>query len=163
MDFDTIRPFISGLIGAAVASWLTIKLAGRFPHSKDANKQRASVEDELMTLRYANIAAGIGFGIGMMFYIGGFLDRHDWRGLGIGGGLMVFLPILIIIGRNLHGGVQGIKNGFLAFSISTKTPAWLLFLFMGLMLAGGLFAAISFISKTNNAEQAGTCDAEEAV
>jgi hypothetical protein len=122
MDFDTIRPLVSGLIGATIAGWLAVKLAGRLPYAKNATKQRALLDEERLTIRYANLGAGIGLGIGLMFYFGGFLDRHDWRGIGVGGGLMGLLPFLVIVGRNLNGGMQGIKNGFITFAISQKTP-----------------------------------------
>jgi hypothetical protein len=153
MDFETIRPFLSGLIGASIAGWIAVKLAGRIPHAKNTSKQRALVDKDRRTLRYANFGAGIGLGLGFMFYFGGFLDRHDWRGVGLGGGLMGFLPLLIIVCRNLRGGMQGIKNGFLAFELATKTPALLLVLFMGIMSLVGLWAAIAFIPKTTKAEQ----------
>lgn len=156
MDFDTIRPFVSGLIGATIAGWLAVKVAGRLPYAKNTAKQRALVDEERLTIRYANIGAGIGLGIGLMFYFGGFLDRNDWRGIGVGGGLMGLLPLLVIVGRNLHGGIQSIKNGFVAFAISQKTPVFLLLLFMGLMTTGGVWAAIAFLPKATNAEQAGT-------
>jgi hypothetical protein len=156
MDFDTIRPVISGLIGATIAGWLAVKWAGRLPHAKSSSKQSSIVDKQRTILRCANIGAGLGIGAGLVLYFGGFLDRHDWRGLGLAAGLMALLPLVVIVVGNLRGGMDSIKNGLLAYAIAQKTPVVLLFPLMALMVAGGVLAAIAFLPKNPNAEQAGT-------
>jgi hypothetical protein len=147
MDFDTIRPVISGLIGATIAGWLAVKWAGKLPHAKSSSKQRSLVDNQRIILRCANIGAGLGIGAGLVLYFGGFLGRHDWRGLGLGAGLMALLPVVVIVFGNLRGGTESIKNGFLAYAIAQKTPVVLLFPLMALMVAGGVWAAFAFLPK----------------
>lgn len=156
MDFDTIRPVISGLIGAAIAGWLAAKWSQRLPHAKNSRKQRALVEEQGLVLRWANIGAGLGVGIGLLLYVGGFLDQHDWRGLGLCLGLTALLPMMVIAVGNLRGGPQAIKNGFLAFAVVQKTPAKLLFPLIGLMIAAGVWAALAFVPKDSNPKEPAT-------
>ena len=65
---------------------------------------------------------------------------------------MALLPVMAIVVGNLRGGTQSIKNGFLAYAIAQKAPVVLLFPLMGLMVAGGVWAAIAFIPKDPNVE-----------
>ena len=60
-------------------------------------------------------------------------------------GLMAFLPVLVIIIGNAHGGTQQISQGFAAYSLAQKTPAMVLFPLIGLMVCGGVWAVIALI------------------
>ena len=152
MDFDTIRPIISGLIGATIAGWLAMKWAKRLPHANNRAKQKKLAKDQKGVIRFANIGAGIGLATGLILYLVGFLDSRDWRGFGLMMGLMALLPMLVIIIGNLRGGIRQICAGFSAYSLAQKTPSALLFPLMGLMVCGGIWAAIAFI-PTSKVEQ----------
>ena len=153
MDFDTVRPIISGLFGATIAGWLAIKWAGRLPRSRNPAKQRELVDQQRTILLCANIGAGIGIGSGLLLYFGGVLARNDWRGLGVAAGLMALLPVVVIVAGNLRGGIQSIKNGFLAYAIAQKTPVFLLYFLMSLMVAGGIWGGLAFIPDPINKKQ----------
>ena len=147
MDFDTIRPIISGLIGATIAGWLAVKWANRLPHAKNQAKQRKLASDQKGVILAANVGAGIALATGLILYLGGILDNRDLRGIGLTMGLMAFLPSLVIVLCNLKGGVPKIRDGFMAYSLAQKTPPFLLFSLMVLMLCGGLWATYAFIPK----------------
>lgn len=146
MDFDTIRPIISGLLGATVAAWLSVKWAKRLPHANDRGKQTKLARDQKVVICCANIGAGLGLATGLILYFGGFLDSHDWRGLGVTAGLTALLPLLVIVIGNLRGGVRQVGAGLSAYSLAQKTPPTLLFSLMALMLIGGIWALMAFIS-----------------
>ncbi|QQL44063.1 hypothetical protein [Sulfuriroseicoccus oceanibius] len=152
MDFDTIRPILSGLIGATIAGWLAIKLAKQLPHAENQTKQRKLAKDHRHVILAANIGAGIALATGLIIYLGGILDDRDLRGLGLTMGLMAFLPSLVIVIGNFRGGTQQISDGFMAYSLAQKTPPFLLFALMFLMFCGGLWATYAFIPK-QEAEQ----------
>jgi len=154
MDFDTIRPIISGLIGAAIAGWFAVRWTKRLPHANNRSTQRKLTKNQKGVVRAANIGAGIGIATGLIFYFGGFMDDRDWRGLGLAMGLMALLPMLVIIIGNFTGGSRQIREGFAAYALAQKTPSAILFPLMGLMVCGGVWAAIELI-PTNNAEQVG--------
>ena len=155
MDFDTIRPIISGLIGAVIAGWLSVKWAKRLPYAKSSKKQREVFDKQRQVIKFANAGAWLGIATGFILYLGGLLDRYDWRGLGISLGLTALLPLTVMVVGNLRGGSQAIKSGLQAYAIAQKTPARLLFSLMVLMVAGGVWAAIAFMPRDSQAEQAG--------
>ncbi|WP_193214811.1 hypothetical protein [Luteolibacter marinus] len=147
MDFDTVRPIISGLIGATIAGWLAIKWARRLPHAKNKARQRKLGKEQEGVILVANIGAGIALATGLILYLCGILDDRDWRGLGLTMGLMAFLPSLVIVSFNLRGGAGQIRDGFMAYSLAQKTPPFVLFSLMFLMFCGGLWATYAFIPK----------------
>ncbi|NWK57639.1 hypothetical protein HW115_18625 [Verrucomicrobiaceae bacterium N1E253] len=145
MDFDTIRPVISGLVGATIAGYLAVRFAKQLPHAAHRAKQKKLAKDQKIVIRVANIGAGIGLVSGLMLYYSGFLDSRDWRGFGLTMGLMALLPMLVIIIGNLRGGLHQVYDGFTAYSLAQKTPSNILFPLMGLMVCGGIWAAIEFV------------------
>ena len=144
MDFDSIRPIISGLIGGVIAIWLGAKCARYLPHSKSVLKQEALVSSQRKVIRRANIGVGVSIFVGPILYFGGILDSQDWRGLGLMAGLAALLPLLIIVVSNFRGGTDGIQSGLNAFALSQKIPTPVLFYLLGLMLLGGLWAGLAF-------------------
>jgi len=152
MEFDTIRPIISGLIGATIAGWLAVRWTKRLPHANNQSTQRKLAKNQKGVVRAANIGAGIGIATGLILYLGGFMDDRDWRGLGLAMGLMALLPMLVIIIANFKGGSRQVREGFAAYALAQKAPSAILFPLMGLMVCGGVWAAIALI-PTNNAEQ----------
>lgn len=147
MDFDTVRPIISGLIGATIAGWLAVKWATRLPHARNQAKQRKLEREQKSVIFGANVGAGIALATGLVLYLGGILDNRDWRGMGLMMGLMALLPSLVIVSCNLRGGIRQIRNGFMAYALAQKTPPFLLFSLMFLMFCGGLWATYAFIPK----------------
>jgi len=147
MEFDSVRPIISGLIAATIAGWLAVKWAKRLPHAKNQAKQRKLAKEQKGVILAANVGAGIALATGLILYLGGILDNRDWRGLGLMMGLMAFLPSLVIVICNLRGGAGQIRDGFMAYSLAQKTPPILLFSLMVLMFCGGLWATYGFIPK----------------
>ena len=154
MDFDTIRPILSGLIGATIAGWLAVKWAKRLPHANNRSNQMRLAEDQRRVIRLANFGAGVGLATGLILYFGGYMDDNDWRGFGLTMGLTALLPMLVIIIGNLQGGIRQVRDGFAAYALAQKSPSALLFPIMGLMLCGGVWAAIALI-QTTDAEQDG--------
>ena len=155
MDFDTIRPIISGLIGATIAGWLAVKWAKRLPHAKNQAKQRKLAKEQKGVILAANVGAGIALVTGLILYLGGILDDRDWRGFGLMMGLMAFLPSLVIVSCNLRGGGRQIRDGFMAYSLAQKTPPFLLFGLMILMFGGGVWATYAFIPKQEAQQDGG--------
>ena len=153
MDFDTVRPIISGLVGAAIAGWLATKWARRLPLASSPIQQQRMVGRQKKVIRCANVGAGIGIGTGLVLYLGGFLDSHDWRGLGLSAGLTALFPLLIIVMGNIRAGADEIWAGFAAYAVAQKTPAVLLFPLMGLMIAGGIWATVALFPQADPAEQ----------
>ena len=81
--------------------------------------------------------------IGCLFYATGRMHDNDWRGLGIGAGLASLLPVCYIVAANMMHGTERIKEAMVAFVIDQKTPAKVLFVFMGLCFVAGVVSVVS--------------------
>jgi hypothetical protein len=146
MSFDTIRPILSGIIGAVIAGWLVTKWARWVPVKVGAKARERLLKEYRVTIRVANALAVAGLCIGLVCYWSGWLSKHDWRGLGLGAGLMSFLPIGFMVAANAPRGREAIKECLVTYAISQKTPTGLLFVLMVLMIIAGIVSAVSLFS-----------------
>ncbi len=142
MNFDLIRPIISGLIGAIIGKRLAVMWAEWLPHANDETRQKRLLKSQSNVIRSANIGAGIGAVSGLILYFGGVVDAHDWRGFGLMLGVTALLPTLVIVISNARGGITQIRAGLSAYSLSQKTPTALFCLLMGLIIVAGFCMAI---------------------
>ncbi|MEM1158803.1 MAG: hypothetical protein AAGH72_11180 [Verrucomicrobiota bacterium] len=137
MDFDTVRPVISGIAGSFIAAGILALLAKYLPYSNDLSRQRSIEGNHRRVTQFANVGAGIGIVTGLIFYLGGIFDSNDWRGFGIMMGLTGLLPVTVILFANLLDGTEQIREGFIAYSLSQKTPPVVLFpLLVGMIIFG---------------------------
>ncbi len=144
MEFDSIRPVISGLIGGVI----TIAYAAWWERRRTSS-QRFSDEELIGNYRMVSNAANFmfycGIAVALALYFFMQFDSHDWRplGLGVGGGCLgsllclTFLPLLAR---------QHIGEAYSAFALMQKLPLWLLLpLFVGGAVAF-FMAALSLIA-----------------
>jgi hypothetical protein len=102
-------------------------------------------ERHKITLRFANLLTLFGILIGLFTYWSGWLARNDWRGIGVGAGLMVFLPCVYIVAANAARGTEGIKEGLSLFAASQNTPTSLFYSLLALLFLAGALAGVSLL------------------
>src|SRR5690606_18476605 len=68
MDFDSIRPVISGLIGASVAVWLTSRWQKSLPKHLAGKSNEDLARRHKLAVLVANALFFIGLGIGLAMY-----------------------------------------------------------------------------------------------
>ncbi|MBL9170845.1 MAG: hypothetical protein JNN07_24145 [Verrucomicrobiales bacterium] len=146
MSFDTIRPILSEIIGALVAGWLVTKWARWVTAGVGRKGRERLLEEHRRSIRVANVLSFSGLLVALVCYWGGWLSRHDWRGLGLGAGLMAFLPIAYITAACASRGTETIKECLVAYAIHQKTPTVLLFAVMALLIIGGVISAFSLFT-----------------
>jgi hypothetical protein len=153
MSAEQIRSIGCGPIGAVISAIIAslifhwqVKRWTRWIPSEFANKKKNDLLKEYKnTNRIAKVFALVGVLIGLLFYINHWISDYDWRGLGVGAGLATFLPIAYIAVANIRRGSERIKEAMVAFVIDQKTPAYVLFVFMGLCFVGGVVSAVSLL------------------
>src|ERR1035437_985844 len=143
MSFDTIRPILSAMIGIAIAGWLKTKWDRWVPAKVGEKGRDVLLKEHRVTLRIANALSFSGLCIGLLCYRSGWLHDRDWRGLGIGAGLMCFLPIGYIVVVHAGRGAESIKECLVTYAISQKAPMGLLYVVMSLLFIAGLVSAVS--------------------
>ena len=134
MDFDNIRPIVSGILGGAVALWLGSLWEGRQSRTARRSNERLLRSHRLAVyLASGCFFAGLLFGV-TLYPLAGFAQT-DWRplGLGFGGGCLAALLVLTAM-PVLTGG--RIRDAFAAFAVSERSPA----LFIYAILGGGVLA-----------------------
>jgi hypothetical protein len=143
VSFDTIRPVLSGIIGAIIAGWLVNKMARWVPAKVGTKGRKRLLQEHKSTIRVANGLALLGIGIGILCYWSGWLSRNDWRGAGLGAGLMSILPVGYMVITNAARGAEAIKECLVSYAIAQKTPVALLFGLMGFLIVAGIVSAVS--------------------
>ena len=155
MSAEQIRSIGCGPVGAVasaiVASLLfrwQVKKWDRWVPMKFGGKGRAELlAEHKTTLRVAKVLSCVGICIGLLCYMSGWLNHYDWRGLGLGVGLMSILLIGYIVAANVMRGPRAMKEILVTFVISERTPPGLLIGVMLLCFVGGLVSAISLLLR----------------
>ena len=91
-------------------------------------------EDEADAIRIANGLLACGGVAALSLYWLGWFDEHQWQplGLGFGGGSTAALLALAVLPL-VWGGAP--RDAFVAYAISQRAPAWLLYFFMTALAA----------------------------
>ncbi|GAA5496018.1 hypothetical protein Rhal01_02199 [Rubritalea halochordaticola] len=120
--------------------WIANRFADKIPRGSGKKSARLLHSENRSRIIVANILAGLGILFGIVLYILGVFPDHDWRGAGVGMGLMGLLPLLWMLVSTISQGKQRVRECFTAYAISQKAPPFLLYPVMG------LFSAIGFIA-----------------
>lgn len=96
MEFDSIRPILSGLVGGVIATWLTSKWLRSLPSHYRSKSREELVKNHRVAIAFGNGLFLAGLVVGIALYkVGGFANT-DWRPFGLGFGLASVLPLLAI-------------------------------------------------------------------
>ena len=144
MDFDTIRPIISGSIGGVIAIFLYNKWSKDLPKSFNNKSRSQLIRENKGIIRTANILFILSIAAAFLVYKFGIINRNDWRGFALFVGFGCFSPLICMYLFYITRGSKRVGEAFVAYSISQRTPAKLLFI---IMLLGSIafFAAIGSI------------------
>lgn len=132
MDFDSIRPVLSGVVGGMIATWLTSRWARNLPNRYNGSSRDALARRHRPAIWTANGMFFLGLFLGLALYrIGGFAST-DWRPLLWGFGLASVLPLLAIPCVSVLAG-RGVKEAYVAFALGQGSPLWATY---GILAAG---------------------------
>jgi hypothetical protein len=105
-----IGAYFSAMVAATIFHWQVKKWAHRIPQ-RVGKKGRARLLREHQTeLQIAKALSIAGICTPILCIKIGWLSNHDWRGLGIGVGLMCLLPLGYIVAANVLRGSEAIKE-----------------------------------------------------
>ena len=142
MEFDAIRPVISGVIGGIIATWLTSRWARTLPTSYNSKSRKTLAKQHRPAIWVANILffAGLCFGVAL-YRIGGFADT-DYRPMLWGFGLASVLPLLALAAVSLVCG-RSTKEAYIAFALGQGSPLWATYGILGAGVVAFAFAVAS--------------------
>lgn len=142
MEFDEIRPIITGTLGGLVAIVLGNLWLKRAPRTFNGKSREWLTATYRHAIFVANALLATGAGIGIALYpIAGFANS-DWKplGLGFGGGCLAALLALSIIPLLTRGSP---RDAYAAYAISQRTPQIILYPILILGITLFFFAFVS--------------------
>ena len=142
MEFDSIRPIFSGLLGAVIATWLTSKWLRSLPSHYRSKSREELVKDHRVAIASGNVLFLAGLVIGISLYKFGGFANTDWRPLGLGFGLASVLPLVAIASVSLASG-RSVREAYVAFSWGQGTPSYVTY---GILGAGVVAFVMSIAS-----------------
>ncbi len=142
MEFDSIRPAISGVIGGIIATWLTSRWARNLPSHYQGWSRAYLLRRHRPAIWTANALFFIGLCCGIALYpMGGFANT-DWRPLLLGFGLASVLPLLALAVVSLLSG-RNVKEAYVAFALGQGSPLWVTYGILGAGAVSFFFALAS--------------------
>ena len=126
MNFESIRPMLSGLAGGIIAIFVCRAIARWVPEVCNGKGSESLIQENRVGIWFANTFFFVGILAGIVIYQAGLLPNDDWRGLALGVGAgsaiaLIMLPLPAILKGN------SLKEAYVAYSISQKTPVVLLY------------------------------------
>jgi len=142
MEFDSVRPILSGLAGAAIAGWLATRWARTLPHGYRSKSREQLLKDHRVAVYTANtlFLAGLFLGIGL-YKLGGYESTDPWP-MAIGFGVASAAPLLALVAIPSLSG-KSVKEAYVAFAWGQGTPIWATYGVLGL----GLLALMWGLAK----------------
>ncbi|MBP1475393.1 hypothetical protein J7I44_13855 [Frateuria sp. MAH-13] len=140
MEFDSIRPILSGLTGGAIATWLLSRWARSLPRGYRSKSREQLLREHRVAVYAANglFMAGILLSLAM-YKLGGYASNDPWP-LAMGFGAASAAPLLALaIIPALTG--RSIREAYVAFAWGQGSPIWATYGILGvglLALAWGL-------------------------
>ena len=123
VDASTLRPLVSGLVGATVSVLLTRRWANTLPtmFASKSIEQILAENKTAVSVANAMFVAGLFIGVAMYRFAG--YSSKDWTPIAIGLGFSCAMTIVALtaiakISR------RKVKEAFVAFSIGQGTPIW---------------------------------------
>lgn len=141
MEWDSIRPVLSGSLGGTLAVLLCRALSRWIPRTCNGKHARTLVREYRWGIRCANLAVFAGLIGGISIYQCGYLPADDWRGLalGVGAGSLLALVSLSVAGLARRSP----REALVAFAMSQSLPLPLLYALAVAAIAAFAAAAAS--------------------
>ena len=144
MDFESIRPVLSGIVGGGIALWLGARWQRR-----QSSFERQSSQSLARTHKLASILASVLFFSGLITAIALYkvaeFESTDWIpfALGAGGGCLAALVALALV--PLSRG-QSVKDSYLAYAASQQSSPFVVYSILGVGSMGCLFAMAKLLT-----------------
>jgi hypothetical protein len=134
---EDLRPILSGLAGAAIAGWISNRLARWIPGALNGKSADALLREHRWPILAANIAFALGLFGGLALYQWGHFARNDLRPVGLGFGFALSAPLLVLPLAAWLANLD-VRESLVSYAISQRMPVALIYTV--LLLGVPLFA-----------------------
>ena len=122
MEFDSIRPLISGAIGSLLAAWLTAKWSRYVPSGQGGKSAETLVDENRWLIRSSNVLFIGSVLAGLACYMTGLVARNDPSAILISFGGGAVLPLFLLAFVRIVHGRERVNEAYTAICIASKTP-----------------------------------------
>jgi hypothetical protein len=145
MSIDDVRPIISGLVGGALAVALSAALSRRIPKAFRGKSANALLREFRTPIKVANWLCLLGLLSAIVLYRWAEFSSHDWRPLGLGFGLMLSTP-LVVLPLSALLTKRAPSEAVVAYCLSQKMPVTLMLVLLVSGIPLLLFSAWSLLT-----------------
>jgi len=142
MEFDSIRPVISGVVGGLIATWLASRLARNLPATYNGRSRQQLLQKHRPAIWTANALFFVGLCSGLSLYMTGRFANTDWRPCLLGFGLASVLPLLAIGAVSFASG-RRLKEAYVAYALGQGSPLWATYGILGAGVVAFVIAVAS--------------------
>lgn len=126
MQFEDIRPVLSGIVGGLVAMGVYRLWSGSLPKGLNGKSAETLLLQYRSAIWISNTASILGILFSLALSTWGSYASNDWRPLALGFGTAFSAPLAILpIVSSVIGG--NISEAYIAYAIAQKTPPMLLY------------------------------------
>ena len=144
MDLVTLRPIISGAIGAAISLLLMRRWAKTLPQVYASKPVEQITAENRMAVSVGNALFFLGLVIAVALYQFGGYDSKDWFPLAVGFGFAGVMPLVAIPLVAILTG-RSPMEAFAAFSIGQGVPMWATYGSLAILAFLAVFSAVRML------------------
>lgn len=144
MDFETIRPLLTGTAGGLFTLWLIRKWARFIPRAhrkKDAKQLLAEYRTSLIV---ANVLFFGAIFLGVYVFKAGLIPSNSWKHFALVAGVAILAPVAAVLIPVVGKGRDRIGEAIVAFAVAERTPLPVLaaIVLLGVVCLAGAIGAL---------------------
>ena len=143
LEFESIRPVLSGIVGGIIATWLTSRWSRNLPKRYNRKSRESLIRQHRPAIWTANTLFFLSLCFGISLYSLGDFASTDWWPFLFGCGLASVLPLTAIGLISLATG-RNPKEAYVAFSYGQGSPLWVTYGILGAGVVAFAFSLANF-------------------
>lgn len=144
MDFESIRPFLTGTAGGLFTLWLMKRWARYVPRAYRDKSAKELVAEYRVSLIAANVLFFLTIGLGIYIFKIGLVPRNSWQHAALVAGIAFLAPVAVVVLPVVRKGKDRIGEAIAAFAIAERMPVPVLaaIIFLGMICLATAIGAL---------------------
>jgi hypothetical protein len=122
MEFESVRPFLTGAAGGLFTLWLMKRWARFVPRTYQDKSAKQLVAEYRTSLIAANVLFFGTIALGIYIFKAGLAPSNSWKHLALVAGLAFLAPVAAVVLPVISKGKARIGEAVAAFAIAERTP-----------------------------------------
>lgn len=145
MDFDSIRPLLTGSAGGLFTLWLMWRWARFVPRAHKEKDAKQLLAEHRTSLILANVLFFGTIFLGVYVFKAGLVPSNSWKHFALVAGVAILAPVAAVIIPVIGKGRDRIVEAIAAFAIAERTPVPVLaaIVLLGVICLAGAIGALA--------------------